>query len=491
MDIYIDSKMNLFNQHILDKHKKYEKQYKPDLLYYGLGIENELYLEFDTKINIKKNDILLKNKRERYSVDYYNNYKKDIYIDAVKKYIENIKGETYDIPLLINSHGFYKTDIYNESKNRYTKLCEPNPKFSNETFIETLEHFNPYFKDSYMKKWIFDGDTIEFTTINFFNSTLKQVITELVNNKKEFITELNNTLEKIHAIDKYKNSIFKNREIKYMEDNHPFAIYTTNIENISMFNNGTLHYNLTLPTKLDKFSNIKNFNKFSDTHSRAIKIIQWMEPFIISLFGSKDPFSLISDCNGFSKASQRCAVSRYIGIGTFDSDKMERGVILNKPITELACNNVDNWWYNKFYENNAYNKNTHIGMDIQFNKHFNHGIELRFFEHIKDMKQVYNSFEFIIYLMDFILDKHTHFGINFGLNKIKNPIVDKIWNDITYNAIVHGKNYKLSIKEKKCYEDIFKISLKYDTIQSIYYEIYYYLLKKYNKNGSFSKYVLR
>jgi DNA-directed RNA polymerase subunit beta' len=36
-----------------------------------------------------------------------------------------------------------------------------------------------------------------------------------------------------------------------MTDNNPFAIYMTNINNVAMFNNGTLHYNITLPTELD------------------------------------------------------------------------------------------------------------------------------------------------------------------------------------------------------------------------------------------------
>ena len=33
----------------IEKHNKYKKYYKKDNLYWGLGIENELYLEFEKK----------------------------------------------------------------------------------------------------------------------------------------------------------------------------------------------------------------------------------------------------------------------------------------------------------------------------------------------------------------------------------------------------------------------------------------------------------
>ena len=37
-----------------EKHLKYFKQYKKNEIFWGLGIENELYLEFEKKINITK-----------------------------------------------------------------------------------------------------------------------------------------------------------------------------------------------------------------------------------------------------------------------------------------------------------------------------------------------------------------------------------------------------------------------------------------------------
>lgn len=114
---------------------------------------------------------------------------------------------------------------------------------------------------------------------------------------------------------------------------------------------------------------------------------------MIAVYGSPDPFSLFneySNKNNFSKSSQRCAISRYIGIGTYNSDIMKTGKILSLPINEILCNNFDYWWFNKYYEENGYNKLNEIGLDINFNKHYNHGIEIRFLDHINDNKKYMN-----------------------------------------------------------------------------------------------------
>ena len=183
--------------------------------------------------------------------------------------------------------------------------------------------------------WLFDGDTIEFTTNNFYKAKLPDVFEELYYNKKLFIDNLNDVFIQKNIFQKYGS-------IKYMEDNYPFVIYLTNSNNISMFNNGTLNYNITLPTELDENGKIKDIVKFKNEHSRAIKIIQWMEPFILAVYGAADPFSLMEKYHNkdkFSKSSQRCAVSRYISIGTYNCDKMEPGKILLKKVSHKNKNN--------------------------------------------------------------------------------------------------------------------------------------------------------
>jgi hypothetical protein len=244
-----------------------------------------------------------------------------------------------------------------------------------------------------------------------------------------------------------------------------------------MFNNGTIHYNITLPCELNEKCKIKDYDKFVNDHKKAIKIIQWMEPFLIAVYGSPDPFSQMIDYskqNYYSKSSQRCAISRYIGIGTYDTDEMPKGKILTKLLGDIICNKLDFWWFNEYYKKNGYNKLSEIGIDINFNKHMNHGIELRFFENIPDTSKLFESLEFIIYLMDYVLD-------NDNIHNYGNPIVNKEWNQIVLNTMIYGKEYNLNKREKQTYEKIFNMKLKNTSVNDIFNEIFLHLIVKYNK----------
>ena len=466
------------NDNIDEKYSKYKNQYAKNTLYWGLGIENEIYLEFEHKYNINKTELLDKNKRkrERYSVDYYTNYNTLELNNALQFYVDNtsesgVEESKLQLPILLNSNSFTRTDASNNSKTLYTKLCEPNPKFIGHTLIETLQNHNTYFIDNINNKWLFDGDTIEFNTLNFFNITLQDIVTELNVNKCEFITHINDSFTKLNIFNSYGN-------VKIMEKNHPFCTYMTNFKNINMFNNGTLHYNLTLPTQLNKSGKIKNMDKFIKEHSKAIKIIQWMEPFLIAIYNSPDPFSMMKNYpnnHKFSKASQRCAISRYIGVGTYDSSTMQTGKILLKPINEVICNDLDYWWFNEYYNNNnnAYTKLNDIGVDINFNKHYNHGIELRFIDNITDNAKLFELFEFIIYLMDYILESDL-------INTFENPIMNKIWNNFMLKIIVSGNECELNNSEKEMYENIFKMKISKTNLNDVYYEIFNKLVLQYN-----------
>jgi hypothetical protein len=376
--------------------------------------------------------------------------------------------------------------MYNNSKTLYTKISEPNPNFIGETLIETLKKNNNYLKNSIDKEWLFDGDTIEFTTLNFFNSNLQDTINELNDSMDKFTREVNDTFNKLNIYNDYG-------KIKIMDNNYQFSTYMTNLDNVGIFNNGSLHYNLTLPTNLDENKHIIDINNFIKDHSKAIKIIQWMEPFIIAIYGSPDLFASINyypNRYKFSNSSQRCSISRYIGMGTYDSNNMQSGKILTKPLDEIICNENDYWWFHQFYKNNAYNKLNEIGMDINFNKHYNHGLELRFLDHITDTNKVFESFVFIIYLMDYILESDF-------INNFNNPITNKLWNQIALKIIINGINTELNIEEIQLYEQIFQIKLNDKTdIFNVYNTIYDSLLFKYNIidlisiNNSYNYYII-
>ena len=460
-----------------EKHRKYESQYKKNTLFWGLGIENEVYLELSNPHFIDKTDVLDKQNRERYCLDYYANYKPGVFKPACKTFVDNLSSPIISIPRLINSHSFTKTDLHNEPETLYASEHRKNPLFLGETLFETLRRDNPAFSSEFQKKWLFDGDTIEFNTEQFFNASLQDVMDELSTTKQNFLRELNNALVNL------EESCYNNQSVSIMKQNHPIATYMTNLENVAFFNNGTLHYNITLPTELNEYGRIKNWRTFVKDHQKAIRVIQWMEPFLIAMYGSPDPFSFMDE---FSKASQRCAVSRYIGIGTYNTDTMRTGKILTCPVDKHICSKINDWWYSTYHQTSGYKPLPEIGMDINFNKHYNHGIELRFFDHIADASGLHDSFEFIIYLMDFILDSDV-------VNEFGNPILSNVWNKFVVAIMRHGKDYVLDKEERKLYGNIFSgilLSTTAITVREIYAEIYNSLKLKYKGRGRFSKHVL-
>ncbi len=466
------SDINLIGKNSLDKHIKYENTYKKDELYWGIGIENEIYLEFENNINFEKSKFLKNHKRERYSVDYYTNYKKEYLENAFKIFSLNYNEK---LPLLLNSHSMTRTDKQNNSKTLYTKLCEPNPKFDGETLWEFIIKNNDYLKDNYDKSFTFDGDTFEIITLNFYNTTIDNVIEEYKKYKNDFITNLQDVFKEHNIFSQYG-------KIDFMKDNHPFAIHLTNINNVGIFNNGTIHFNITLPTILNSNGFIKDKINFINIHKNYIKLIQFMEPFFICVYGSPDPFSKLDNYDNkylFSSSTQRGAVSRYIGIGTYNTDIMKPGKLLidNVNIFDVATNEIG--WYNKYYKDCAYNKLENLGYDINFNKHYNHGVEIRFFDHINNDNTIKEILKNLIYLGDFSLENNINI----------NPILNKNWNKLIVKCMKHGKNTILNEKQLLLYNNLFNHNFINNNIEKLFYEII--TLISSTTKSNFSKYVLK
>jgi hypothetical protein len=442
---------------ILEKHRNYLEHYKPNDYYWGLGIENETYLEMSTKLDIDKSNFYSKlAKRERYSVNYFNSYKPGIYDYCIQNI--NLSDK---VPILVNAHSFVKTDINNNHMTTYTTNPQPNPKFNGKTIYEFLCEEDSYFKDEYMKSFIFDGDTIEFISQNFYKSTVKEVISNLLDAKYRFINKLRIIFEKHKIFADYGS-------ISICETNYPFITFMTNFKNCSIFNNMTYHLNFTLPTQLTDKCYIKDYKLFIEQHKNAIHLIQWIEPVLIALYGTGDVFSSIN--KNLTNTSQRIAKSRYIGLGTYDTDKMEPGKILQISSENNHLSNLDYWWFNKYYEVSDYTKETQIGVDINFHKHKNHGIELRIFDYFEKSK-LEEIMIFIILLLDFSLE-----------NKINSPVKNKSWNEFVVNILL-DKDTKISGNIKNEFEKIFNINLYNQSILEFYNIIYKKLLKKYEFSG--------
>jgi hypothetical protein len=147
---------------------------------------------------------------------------------------------------------------------------------------------------------------------------------------------------------------------------------------------------------------------FRRRHQRAARYFQWFEPLLAVKFGAGDVFSGVCDfpqehyrdyCDkGFSPASQRLALSRYIGMCTYDTERMPAGKLLLYDVSGEGAGSVykapgikyegytmdcSGSWYDGFYDKTAYVRLSQRGFDINYNKHWNHGLELRIFDGLR------------------------------------------------------------------------------------------------------------
>jgi hypothetical protein len=427
-----------------NKHKKYECYYKPNEIFFGFGIESEYYLEFENKIEFDLTKFLQNHKKERYSVDYYSNYKLDI-----SPFFEKVNYNN-KLPILFNAHSMTLTDRHNQPKTKYTTRNEKNPLFDGETLWDFCKKNNDYLLMNFDKTFTFDGDTIEIMTVDFYNKSIKDVLEEHALSRKNLIDNLNKVF--------VENNIFQEYgRIDFMKKNHPFAVHLTNSNNVAMFNNGTIHINITLPTKLDNNSKIENKLDFIKKHKNFIRLIQYLEPILLCVYGTRDPFSEYDDA--FSASSQRCAISRYIGIGTYDTNQMKTGKILQESADNIVVAKEEWGWYNRYYQTCGYNRLDKLGMDINFNKHYNHGVEIRFFDFIPHEK--YEELCKFIQWLTIISSKKT----------FDNPIYSRDWNDMVIQSLTEGPRWELSQVHKRIYEDIFGCINSTD-VCDIYYELY-------------------
>lgn len=423
----------------LDKHKRYKSQYKPNDLFWGIGIEIETYLQFKNGANTKIKDIYDNHKRERYSVNYFSTLNEN-YKNALKLLMPD-SNPTYTIPIYMNSHSFQRTDLSGNHETTYEKVPQPNPKFKGKVLHDILCEINPaVFNDKYKINYTYDGDTIEFITQNFYKATVKDAIKELCDEKKEYLDALNSAFE-------LKGLYKELGPVMYPLKNEPFVSFLTNRKNIAIFNNGTCHLNFTMPTKLNKYMTPENPNLFIKQHKAAIRYIQYLEPLLIAVFGTPDPFSKVS--NRYSKASQRCAASRYIGIGTYDTEKMPTGKHMSINVKESGFSNNKYWWYKKYTDQSDYTELGEIGLDINFNKHGihgTHGIELRFFDWFPE-EILEEVMTFIVHLLDVSLKNGCP----------DDPAICPIWNGLVVKILKEGPNVKLSEDEYLMYDKLFKL----------------------------------
>lgn len=418
----------------LPKHLKYGTQYKPNEIFWGIGVEHETYLESHQRKTAFLCEISEKRKPERYSVNYYSVYKPP----DLEQAFADLSGHLAEVPILINSHSFTHCDISGEHRTTYSKQPRPNPKFTGKTLHEFIADHDPYFNTAYEEQFMFDGDSIEFVNLNFYNARIPDVLDELCAHEDEFVDRLNAVLQQ------HPTHLTPHLPLDLAHKNYPFATHLTNLANYSMFNNSTLHINITLPSQLDGSGHIANMQQFTEEHRNYIRIIQWLEPLWVAVYGAGDIFSAVNP-QRFCAGSQRLAVSRYIALGTYDARKMPLGKILLAKRTDLSGTE----WYDELYATSAYSGLEHVGLDINFNKHFAHGVELRFMDAVAthDLQRIMNE---TVYCADFayvwkdqIQDIHDH----------------KEWQTVTLSCLKYGKNAVITEQIVELYSSVFHMDI--------------------------------
>lgn len=354
-----------------EKGQIYAKDYVKGDLFWGFGIEREFYLEVSKTEPTLMRDLWLKNQRERYSVDYASDFSEK----KRKAMADKDSDMMIDVPLYLNAHSLDKTDEFGQHKTVWASSRIENPKFSGKTLLDRFVEEDSFFVDQrgFGKNFVFDGDTFEIATRKFYKKTIESVLREHSEKKREFIDRCNGAWKSCKLDSKYGS-------LRISETNHGWVKFWTNPNNVALCNNGTFHLNITLPTALDSSGKLSDPTKFIRDHLECAKYLQWFEPMLMAFLGSPDVFSIMSDEGGFADGSLRVALSRYIGMGTYDVRSHQTGKVLNLSRSNIDFEKLDFWWMKQTEETMSYRSSSTTGLDFNVKKHVYSGLEWRIFD---------------------------------------------------------------------------------------------------------------
>ncbi len=391
---------------VLEKHKRYLEHHVPGEVFWGLGIENETYLELYDGLQVPAEFVLHNQRRERYSVNYWTQFRPAALKAALTIWVKRNtqtqpetqpETQTVRLPLLINGHTLTKCDPWGEHRTTYTMNPTPNPKCGKHTLAEMLEVLEPEVFGAASRDvwWCYDGDTVEFMTQAFRCATVPDVVQELVAAKARWLAALQRALAAMRCERLLKGPV------GWPTANHGFAVFLSNRRNVAIFNNGTYHINITAPSRLTKDGTIEDWPRFLHIHRQAARLFQWLSPFLVAVFGAGDPLAQVH--RGFPAGSQRLAASRYVSVGTYDTRRMPRGKLLTTPVHEMT--EPPRWWQEMYTARHqqvpraAYVQLDAIGYDINFNKFMNHGLEFRIFDWFSE-DRLEEVLEVLVWMMD-------------------------------------------------------------------------------------------
>jgi len=427
--------------------------------YWGIGLENETYMQFEESLVVTGTFIQENIGCDRYSIDYRKCYKPESLAPVLETAF--YKNEHYQVSRMINSHSLEKLDIHYvhktlaASKPSVDSAGIPevntspieNPNYLGKSILELFLADQPYNIQSLVTQKNnpfgpvnFDGDSIEFVTKYFENRTIVDSCNELKTTKKLFIDKIN------------ESSIF-NETLTFPDYNIGLNMFMSNQEKLVLFNNGTYHFHITLPT-LAENSRIVDYAEFDKTHANAIYLLQWFEPFFIATLGSPDIMGVISQKYGLDKnysiGSMRNAMSRYIGVGTYNKS-MVKGKILTYKVEDfrklLQFEKEETiWWRDQIEADMEYELLSDVGLDFNQEKMYQSGFEFRSFD---EFPATYLND--VLYSIILICEHSLHLpNVMWGHDSIA-------WNNIVFKTLKHGYSTEITAEEKKEVLDLLQL----------------------------------
>lgn len=414
--------------------------------YWGIGLENETYMQFEESLVVSGAFIQEKIGCERYSIDYRKCYKSGNLASVLEAaFAEN---KNYTISRMINSHSLDKLDLnYQHQTLPFTKPLVDNPEYLGKSILENFLENQPYNiqsmltqKNNPMGSVNFDGDSIEFVTKYFENRTIEESCDELRATKQLFLDKVN------------ESSVLKGK-LNFPKYNIGLNMFMSNQENVVLFNNGTYHFHITLPT-LTENSRIVDYPKFDATHSNAIYLLQWFEPLFIATLGSPDIMGVISEKHDlpekFALGSMRNAMSRYTGVGTFNK-AMAKGKVLTYHVEEfrklLKFDKEENiWWRDQVELDLGYELLADIGLDFNQEKMYQSGFEFRSFDEFPST-----------YLNDVLLAIILICEHSLNLPNVTWGHDSVVWNNLVFKSLKHGYLTEINEVEKKEVLDLLQL----------------------------------
>jgi hypothetical protein len=103
-------------------------------------------------------------------------------------------------------------------------------------------------------------------------------------------------------------------------------------------------------------------------------------------------------------------------------------------------------WYDWLAERTDYIQLDSVGLDLNFNKHGAHGLELRFFDQMP-----YDSLERLLEILVLVMDA------SLALKDIADPRKDRVWADMAGLALLEGKGWQLSVDQQERLYSVFSI----------------------------------